>query len=209
MEAKQEKIINAYIDHLLSQQKRPTSVFHFMRSLKMKEGFFYDHFNSFAALEKSIWLETFHETKKRIESDEIYQTYSIREKMLAFYYAWIEVLKQYRSFAQYCFGQEGLLEFWPESLDLLKKEFTEFAIQLIEEGKTKGEIANRLYVSDKYGPWLWPQVIFILKFWLKDKSENFEKTDAAIEKSVNFAFDLMVSNSIDSFIDLTKFIFER
>ena len=40
---------------------------------------------------------------------------------------------------------------------------------------------------------------------LKDKSKNFEDTDALIEKTVNFSFDVMRSNGIDSFFDLAKF----
>ena len=39
----------------------------------------------------------------------------------------------------------------------------------------------------------------------KAESENFEDTDALIEKTVNFSFDLMRSNTIDSLFDLAKF----
>ena len=209
MDATAKKIITAYLDQLLQEQKRPSSVFHFMKSLNMKEATFYNHFSSFEALEKSIWLETFHETRKRIEADKVYETYSAREKILAFYYAWIEVLKQYRSFAQFVFHHDGVLEICPSSLGLMRKEFSGYVSELIAEGKASGEIADRPFVTDRYGKWLWPQMLFILKYWIKDVSVGFEKTDAAIEKSVNFSFDLMANNSIDSFIDLSKFIIQR
>jgi len=62
-----------------------------------------------------------------------------------------------------------------------------------------------MLVTDKYKYLLWWQPVSIVKFWVKDKSKDFEDTDALIEKTVNFSFDLMRSNGMDSFFDLAKF----
>jgi hypothetical protein len=76
---------------------------------------------------------------------------------------------------------------------------------LVLEGISSEEIANRQLIVDKYKYMMWIQPVSIFKFWVRDGSENFEDTDALIEKAVNFSFDLMRSNGMDSFFDLAKF----
>jgi ubiquinone biosynthesis protein COQ9 len=48
-----------------------------------------------------------------------------------------------------------------------------------------------------------------LKFWIDDTSNAFEKTDAAIEKSVNLAMDLMGKSPLDAALDFGKFLFQN
>jgi hypothetical protein len=50
---------------------------------------------------------------------------------------------------------------------------------------------------------------FVIGFWIKDNSQGFEKTDAAIEKAVNLSFDLLGKNIADSAFDFAKFVFAR
>jgi hypothetical protein len=50
---------------------------------------------------------------------------------------------------------------------------------------------------------------FILLFWKEDDSAGFEKTDAAVEKSVNLAFDLIGKGAVDSAIDFAKFLYQN
>jgi hypothetical protein len=202
-------IFEAYIQYLLEHEKRPVSVFHFAKTVGLKEAEFYDKFSSFVDLEGKLWLKCFEDTMARLENEEVYATYTIREKLLAFYYTLLEVLKEHRSFFRFYFENEHVLEFWPDSLSPFKEAFTAYAATLVEEGKTTGEIANRIFVTDRYADLLWLQAIFVIKYWIKDQSEGFEKTDVAVEKAVNFSMDLMTSNSLDSFIDLTKFLFQK
>ena len=49
-------------------------------------------------LENAIWLSFFEKTISIIENDAAYPEYSVREKVLAFYYTLIEVLKENRSY---------------------------------------------------------------------------------------------------------------
>jgi hypothetical protein len=50
---------------------------------------------------------------------------------------------------------------------------------------------------------------FVLMFWVKDESAEFEKTDEAIEKSVNLAFDLMGKGVVDNVFEFGKFLFQQ
>jgi hypothetical protein len=47
----------------------------------------------------------------------------------------------------------------------------------------------------RYPQLFWLHLGFILLFWKEDNSPAFENTDAAVEKSVNLAFDL-IGNSL-------------
>ena len=205
MDKTQEKIINRYIDFILTYKKKPGSIHRFMNDLKLKEGTFYKYFNSFEQLENDFWKSVFDKTLRDIQSQEIYQSYSVNEKLLAFYYSWIEELKNYREYVKYTIDAEKIYELYPACFSSFKSSFEKFSTLLIEEGLASGEIAQRMFVTDTYKYVLWFQPISIVKFWLKDKSKDYEDTDALIEKTVNFSFDLMRSNSVDSFIDLAKF----
>ena len=64
-------------------------------------------------------------------------------------------------------------------------------------------------MDDKYADGLWVNFVFIINFWLKDNSKGFEKTDEAIERSVNLAFDLMGKSALDAALDFGKFLFQN
>jgi hypothetical protein len=53
------------------------------------------------------------------------------------------------------------------------------------------------------------QALFVLRYWTKDDSNQFEMTDAAIEKAVNLSFQLISTNTIDSLLDFGKFMFTK
>ena len=205
MNKTKERIIDHYIDQVLAKGRRPSSVRGFMKELTLKEGTFYKHFNSLDHLEKTIWQNVFDKTIQTIQEEQEYQSYSVNEKLLAFYFTWIESLKDIREYAAFVIKEEKIYEVYPSCFEQFKQSFGQFSSQLVEEGIATGEIASRMFITDRYSFLLWYQPVTILKFWVKDKSENFADTDALIEKTVNFSFDLMRSNTIDSFFDLAKF----
>lgn len=198
----------AYIDHLLKYGERPPSVYKFTQDLSMKEADFYNHFGSFDGLERHIWKGFINRTLERLRSDQTYLAFSIREKLLAFYYTFFEDLRADRSFVLLQLERQPKLELVPEFLRDFKAAFETYAETLISEGKTKGEIANRPYVDKTYPQLFTMQMGFLLIFWKKDNSAGFEHTDAAIEKSVNLAFDLIGKGAVDTAFDFAKFLFQ-
>ncbi|HCX22072.1 MAG: hypothetical protein CMB80_25675 [Flammeovirgaceae bacterium] len=203
-----EQFKQAYIEEVLTTGQNPPSVFAFAKGLKSSEKEFYNYFNSFRSLERSIWADWLQETVKAIENDEAYTDYSVREKLLAFYYTWLETLKEHRSFVLKRFEETPKTESSPFFLDSLKQVFEEFLHDLILEGKDTSEIMERPF-SNQYSKAFWLHFLFISRFWANDDSTDFEKTDAAIEKSVNLAFDLVGKGPLDSMIDFAKFMFQQ
>lgn len=202
-----EKLQLRYMEYLLLNEKTPTSVFAFCHSLKFKEADFYGHYNSFRALEGDIWKSWFDATLEILHKDEAYMQYSVREKVLAFYYTWIEVIGGHRSFILMKFERMPKNDINPDVFKPLHAAFKEYVNDLLLEGKDTAEVADRPF-SKQYDKGFWIQFMFLTRFWSNDDSQGFEQTDAAIEKAVNFSFDLVSKGPLDSFLDLAKFLYQ-
>jgi AcrR family transcriptional regulator len=203
------KIKEAYIDFVLEHGKEPASIYKFAKDLKMTEVDFYNHFNSFKALQKHIWADFLKETIANLHAEETFVEYSSREKLLALYFTLIEVLKSNRSYAMMDLQKLRKGDLKPAFLDAFKKHFYKFVDEILLQGKETEEIIDRPVIGDRYTEGLWIQTLFILQFWANDDSKDFEKTDAAIEKAVNVAYDLMGKSPLDSMFDFAKFIFQN
>lgn len=205
----EEKIREGYISYVLEHGKKPESIFKFIKALKIKEEDFYESFNSFENIEKQIWLSIFNETLEMVKNDSVYDEYSVREKMLAFFYSFIEKLKGHRSYILQTVPKKIRPELTPYYLIEVRKAFKDWVNELLLEGEETEEIEKRPVISKKYDEALWLQFLFVIGFWIKDESRGFEKTDAAIEKSVNLAFDLMGRGPLDAIVDFGKFLFQN
>lgn len=203
------KIKRGYVEYLLENGKKPASVYKFCKSLGIKEDVFYKDYGSLQSLEKVIWKDYITDTINRMKSDENYATFSAREKMLAFYFTLLEVMRSDRDFVIYKIRKWKLPAFYPSFLNKFRKEFDGWVREVLEEGKRNEEIATRPYLDKRYGGLFWFHLHFIIHFWKHDSSADFEKTDVAIEKSVNLAFDLIGKGVLDNAFDFGKFLFQQ
>lgn len=202
-------ILEGFKNHILEYGTPPASVFKFAKELKMKEEDFYIYFTSFESIKSAIWVQIFEETIFDISNQEAFQTYSAREKFLGFLFTWIEILKKNRSYLLSLYENKSRsITTLPKESAEFRSKFKEFAKEIILEGKETTEIAERPYITEKYDEAMWVQLWFVFRYWLEDTSPGFEKTDAAIEKSVNLAFDLMGKSALDSFLDFAKFMYQ-
>ena len=202
-------ILEGFVSHVLEHGKEPASIFKFAKDLKIKEAEFYNYFTSFDSIKSAIWVAIFEETHRQLEEQEVYKEYAVREKFLSFLFTWVEELKKSRSYLLALYSNKvTTFKNLPTDTREFKEKFSDFASELILEGKETQEIASRPLITEKYDEALWLQVGFVFRYWLDDTSPRFEKTDAAIEKSVNFAFDLMGKSALDSFLDLAKFLYQ-
>jgi len=175
--------------------------------VSLPEPAFYDLYSSLEAVEKDIWLGIFEDTINQLQGDEIYRNYSAREKLLTFYFMWVQKLKADRS---YILLQQEKFRFpvlHQGQLETFKKAFYKYVEDLVKEGYQTSEIKERKYISDQYVHGFWVQALFVLRYWINDSSERFEMTDAAIEKAVHLSFQLIASNTLDSLFDFGKFMF--
>ncbi|MCU0391200.1 MAG: TetR family transcriptional regulator C-terminal domain-containing protein [Thermoflexibacter sp.] len=204
-----QQIKEHYINFVLQNGKRPESIYLFMKDLGEEEKKFYEYYTTFYDLEAAIWSDTFKGTIEKIQQEQVYEGYTVREKLLAFYFTLIENLKNIRTFATYSFKNQKDLFFDEGVLKDSKQIFHDYVSQLITEGVYTGEIADRTFLTERYAGALWWESIFIIRFWIYDNSKSFERTDAAIEKSVNLTLDLLGKNIADATFDFVKFLFSK
>jgi len=200
------QIKNGYIDYVLTHDEQPKSVYSFVKKLKISESDFYEFYASFDSIEKNIWVEFIVETIDTLQQQEVWNAYSSRDKVLAFFYSYVEVLKKQRSFVIYSLSKQNRGFNTPQVLSGVKPIFEHFAEEIINEGIESTELADRKFFSRRYKDALWIQFAFILKFWINDDSAGFEKTDEAIEKGINVTFDLFQPSPIDNLLDYGKFL---
>tara|TARA_B100000497_G_C7659520_1_gene397132 strand:- start:797 stop:1504 length:708 start_codon:yes stop_codon:yes gene_type:complete len=197
-----------FLEFVIKYRGFPDDLSFFCEVYNIKEADFYSVFNSLDALHSDIWKSFIIETIDVLREDPHYGSFSVREQLLAFYFTHMEILKPRREFIQVCDKLSQQLPI-PSYLNAHKEQFASYSEGLINAGLKTGEVADRKMINRSYANGLWLQLIFVVKFWIKDESPEFEKTDAAIEKAVNLSAEMVRPGPIDSIIDFAKFIYQN
>ncbi|HBT09159.1 MULTISPECIES: TetR family transcriptional regulator C-terminal domain-containing protein [Leeuwenhoekiella] len=204
-----EAVMTMYMEYVLEHAQRPASVFKFCKEHNIEEGAFYNFYGSFQGIREAIWVAFYENTVAVLHRNQEYTTYPNREKMLSFFYTFFEVLTANRSYVLFALQeQKDQLKSLAQLRDLRLK-VREFASDLIEqsnEEKSSRFTKNPVSIFSE-GAWL--QTLFLMKYWMDDNSARFEKTDVAIEKSVNAIFDVFNTTPLESVLDFGKFLFKE
>ncbi len=205
----QKDIITAYMQHVLEHSSTPESVYKFGKDNGFTEAEFYNFFGTFESLEKSIFSNFFDNTMMLLEKNEEYQNFDAQNKLLSFYFTFFEVLLLNRSYVLFSLkGSESTMTAIGQ-LKHLRSSFKAFTTELIEEGNDDKSLSLAKHPVGLFSEAAWSQLLFILKFWLDDTSPAFEKTDAAIEKSITVAFDVFDNTQLEALVDLGKFLWKE
>jgi hypothetical protein len=141
-------------------------------------------------------------------ADEQFASYSITEKMLTLHFAFIESVREIRSYLLWKYQD------WKNPMDQIKglmglrSAFQATVSPLLDAASISGEVPDRKVISKLNVEALGMNLAFVLHFWLKDDSADFERTDACIEKSVQLTMDFVSRNAVDKLFDLGKFLFQ-
>ena len=129
--------------------------------------------------------------------------------MLTFFYTFFEVLTLNRSYVLYIMERaESPLKNLAQLKDL-RKNVKDYAKRLITEGNEQKTSKITKHNPHLFSEGAWLQTLFLLKYWMDDNSARFEKTDVAIEKSVNAIFDVFNTTPLESVLDFGKFLFKE
>ena len=142
---------------------------------------------------------------KVLKSSEGYDEFSSKDKLLSFYYTYIENLTANRSLILYLLDHKNPIK-GLSNIHSIKSDFSEFVNTLnldsIEIPIDKLKEFQGRGISEV----VWGQFLSIIKYWLKDESPAFEKTDAFIEKSTTVGFEILNLTQLESVIDFGKFL---
>lgn len=205
----ENNLIDFYMDYVLEHGKSPHSVYKFAKDNNFEEALFYNHFGNFKALEQKIFTVFFHNALNLLATNEDYQNFDARNKLLSFYYTFFEILTANRSYVIHALSREDKPLNAIKSLSKLKSEFSDYIKSLeietfnIEQEQIE-KIQQRTIVETA-----WLQLLVTIKFWMDDTSAGFEKTDIFIEKSLKTSFDVINTQPLKSVIDFGKFLFKE
>jgi len=205
----EETIIEGYMDYVLEHEMLPKSIYKFCKINKIEEADFYSFFGSFEGLQKTIWEKFYSNTENLLHKNKEYGSFSNKDKMLSFFYTFFELLTLNRSYVLFALKEQKSMLKSMEQLKGLRKHIKAFATDLIEEGNAEKNLKITKHNPKLFSEGAWLQFLFVLKFWMDDSSASFEKTDMAIEKSINTIFDVFENTPLENIIDFGKFLYKE
>ncbi|MGO2294650.1 MAG: TetR family transcriptional regulator C-terminal domain-containing protein [Psychroflexus halocasei] len=205
----QADVISMYMNHVLENEKYPKSVYKFVKENKISEEQFYSFYGSLEALQKDIWVQFYNNAAELIKGSAELQEASNRDKLLTFFYTLFEIMTANRSYVLYVLNENDQELKNLKQLKDLRKHILNFASDLVEDENDEQNIKFLQRNKKIYAEGTWLQFLFLLKFWKEDDSASFEKTDVAIEKSVNTIFDILDNSALERVFDLGKFLYKE
>ena len=204
-----DTIFEKYIDFLLENGRKPINVYSFCKEMGTDEATFYQHFSSFEAIEKYVFINLFNKTIEVLNNNLEYLGYDDKTKLISFYYTFFENLTANRSVVMQLLkdakspanginklaGLHPVFKAYVESIGIESMQIPQLKLEDFKN-RTITELA-------------WGQLLVTIKFWMEDQSPSFEKTDIFIEKSLHASFDLISLTPFKNILDLGKFLFKE
>jgi len=203
------EIITIYMDYVVENHSKPDTVEEFAQLHQFDDVIFYEYFTSFKDLEKKIYNVLFKNSLVILKQNPNYYSFSKKNKLLSLYYTVFENLALNQEYVkQNLKGLENQFKAL-STFSLFKKSFTTFIDELNLETISLNVDTIETIQKKAIKESAWVQFLFILKFWLDDTSEAYEKTDILIEKSINTGVELLDTKSLYNIIDLAKFLYKE
>ena len=203
--SKQDTIAKKYTEFELLEGRMPHSVFEISKYAGIQEKTFYKYFNNLEATRKYILENLINKTLERLDEDEEYTNFSSNEKALALLFTLFEEFMNQRSYLIFKYSSIKDVRHLAGDWDGFFRQFNARMEQIIQEGKQTEEIVSRPLVGDYYAKSFKLVFLYAFRVWINDSSEKFQTTDAAIEKSVNLAFEFLGHSPLESILDFGKF----
>lgn len=200
-----EQILQAYLGHLREHGEPPKAVYPFCRSMGMDERTFFGVFASLDAVESEIWRDLILRVSNAVMAGPEWGSFSARQQMLTFLFAFLEESLGMRSVMLSRFGRMPLGQHrgW---LDGFESAHRDLVRAVLDRGRESGEVASRGLLENIYPKIFQIHLRAVIDYHLRDSSPGFERTDAFVEKSTNLAFDAIGRQALDSAIDLARFL---
>ncbi|MGO2358035.1 TetR family transcriptional regulator C-terminal domain-containing protein [Mesonia sp.] len=204
-----DKWISNFMEYVLEEEEIPKSVYKFAKNNNSSEEEFYQYFGSLEAIQKEIWNQFYVKSIHLMQASPEVDSFSSKDKMLTFFFTFFEMLTANRSYVLFMLNRNESTLKNLEQLKGLRKNVKDFAKGLIADDNSEKNIKILQKNKTVFSEGAWLQTMFLLKFWMDDNSPQFEKTDVAIEKSVNTIFDVFDNTPLEGILDFGKFLFKE
>ncbi|CAM3312611.1 TetR family transcriptional regulator C-terminal domain-containing protein [Zobellia roscoffensis] len=205
----EDSIITMYMEYVLEHESVPKSIYKFCKENKISEVDFYSFYGSVEILQKEIWNKFYSNTETLLLKNKEYEGFTNKEKMLTFFYTFFELLTLNRSYVLFSLKQNDSPLKNLGQLKGLRQHIKTYAVGLINDANADKNLKITKYNPKVFSEGAWLQFLFVLKFWMEDSSAGFEKTDMAIEKSINTVFDIFDNTPLENILDFGKFLYKE
>lgn len=203
----QASIIGLYMQDCLENNQPPKNVYLFCKQHQLEEAAFYELFSSLEMINAEAWNQFLKNAQDVIQKDKVYEGYTDKNKLLTLYFTLFEILNLNRSYCVFALKQNRSQLENLKDLRMFKQTFKQFVLSIITANDSNATL--KTVTKPIYSEGAWLQFLFLLKFWLEDTSKGFEKTDIAIEKSVNTVVDLLQTKMLENIVDFGKFLYQE
>jgi hypothetical protein len=203
------EIIDIYMDEVVRLKGKPTDILSFAMNHNFNEDDFYEHYESFVALDQAIFKILFDTSVATLAESPDFVSFSIKDKLLSLFYTFFENLTLNRDFVIHIVGSYGNQLKALSLFSDMKISFSNFMGMLNFETINLNieSVGNLQKTSITEGAWI--QLLLTLKFWMTDTSKDLQKTDIFIEKSINTSIELLNTQSFHNILDLGKFLYNE
>ena len=94
----ENQIIALYMEDFMENGEEPKNVYSFCKKIGLSDTEFYMHFGSLQNLKQDIWVKFFENAIFTISQEQVYATYTPKNKLLTLYYTLFEILTLNRSY---------------------------------------------------------------------------------------------------------------
>ena len=182
------------MDTVVKNQGKPSDVESFGEDFNFDPELFYDHFDSFEELDRTIFKTLIDISIATLVETPDFASFSKKDKLLSLYYTLFENFTLNREFILLTIKGYGLSLSAISLFNDLKESFVTFIDSLQMETLSFNDTMESIQKkSIKEG--FWVQFLLTVKFWMDDDSEQCKKTDIFIEKSINTGVELLNTKS--------------
>jgi len=201
------QLIDMYMDEVVRLQAKPADIASFSIKYNFEEDEFYEHFESFAALDQAIFKILFDTSVATLAESPDFVSFSKKDKLLSLFYTFFENLSLNREYVMVTIATYGNQLKALFVFSDMKISFSQFMAMLNFETINLNieTVENIQKTSIAEGAWV--QLLLTIKFWMTDDSAEFMKTDIFIEKSINTSLELLNTQSFQNILDLGKFLY--
>ena len=201
-----DSLIDNYMEAVLAHQGTAFTIEDLGNTYGFTTEAFQEHFSTFDELNKAIFKIFIDHAIEVLWQSADYEDFNKKDKLLSLYYTLFENLTLNREFVLLIIKSYGLnLQALP-LFGELKKSFLDFIGSLQVETLSLSDSLESIQKKSLEEA-LWIQFLLTLKFWMSDDSNQCEKTDIFIEKSINTGVELLNTKSLSNVIDLGKFLY--
>lgn len=161
--------------------------------------------------EMDVWEALMIAALDTVKTDAQFAEFSIKDKLLSVYFTFFENCSLNVGFCQQSIRYNGKLKMLQvlknmkaHFVDFVKEYFPNHQFPASQYSEKVNELGSNIQSETLYG-----QLLFLLDFWSRDSSADFEKTDIAIEKAVKALTDLIDITPVKSLVDFGKFMWQE